>query len=99
MDQHSEVEIKLDATGLDPKYFMAFVVATPDIHIERIKIIEGKDTFYRKGNDVVRYRCDGQEQISFLTVKKRISADSIVNRKEVDLPLTMFGARVPSTGS
>lgn len=86
MDKHSEVEIKIDATGLDPKKFMAFVVSQ-DVHIERVKIIKGKDTFYRKGDDVVRYRCDGDEKISFLTVKKRKSANSLVDRIEVDLPV------------
>jgi hypothetical protein len=86
MDQLSEVEIKLDATGLDPRAFMAFVVSQ-DVHLERVKIIQGKDTFYRKENDVVRYRCDGQERISFLTVKKRKSASSILDRIEVDVPL------------
>ena len=86
MDKYSEVEIKLDATGLDPKKFMAFVVSQ-DTRLERVKVIQGKDTFYRKGDDVVRYRCDGEEKMSFLTVKKRKSADSLIDRKEIDLPL------------
>lgn len=88
MDQLAEVEIKLDAQGLDPRKFMAFVVSQEDLHIERVKMIKGRDTFYRKENDVVRYRCDGEERISFLTVKKRKSADSLVDRIEVDLPIT-----------
>lgn len=86
MDKKSEVEIKVDATGLDPKKFMAFVV-TQEERIERIKIINGTDTFYRHGDDVIRHRCDGEAKDSVLTVKKRKSADSIVNRYEVDLPV------------
>lgn len=87
MDKFSEVEIKIDAEGLDPRDFMAFVVQCQDIHIEKVRIISGQDTFWRKGDDVVRARCDGPEKENILTVKKRKSADSLVDRKEVDLVL------------
>lgn len=87
MDKFSEVEIKVDATGLDPKAFMAFVVGQDDITIDKIRIIPGVDTFYRKGDDVIRARCDGPEQECILTVKKRKSATSLLDRKEVDLVL------------
>lgn len=86
MNQHSEVEIKLDAEGLNPKKFMEFVINC-DVHIDRILIVSGYDTFYRNGDNVVRHRCDGDDKDSVLTVKKRKSKKSIIDRYEVDLPV------------
>ena len=86
MDKFSEVEIKLDATGLDPKKFMEFVINC-DERIDRIKIISGWDTYYKSGEDIVRHRCDGDDKDSVLTVKKRKNNGSIIDRFEVDMPI------------
>jgi len=94
MDKFSEVEIKVDATELDPHKFMAFVVSQTDVVPEKVRIISGTDTFYRRGDDVIRHRCDGgtrEEQEHFLTVKKRKSQDSLMDRKEIDLVLKAHG--------
>lgn len=86
MNKYSEVEIKLDAEGLSPHDFIEFISKTSP-NIELFKSLEGTDTFFKKEDDVVRHRCDGTFRESTLTVKKRKSKNSIVDRHEIDMPI------------
>lgn len=90
MEQNLEIEIKLKADGLSETDFLSWVVAAEsNVKVESVSVISGTDRFWRKNDDVVRHRCDGPEQHSVLTVKKRKSAESLVNRFEVDLPIQL----------
>jgi adenylate cyclase class IV len=90
MDEFSEVEIKIDAEKIKTVDFIHFVLNSDvSLVIDEIKILNGTDCFYQKGDDVVRHRCDGVNKKSVLTVKKRKSNKSIVDRHEVDLPIEL----------
>lgn len=88
MNRYSELEIKLAADGLEPAGFIDFILKSK-ANVETLQMISGTDTFYRKGKEVIRHRCDGKEKRSVLTVKKRKSKNSLVDRHEVDLPVKM----------
>lgn len=86
MDPHSEMEVKFRAQTLDFSAFVAFV-AKRGAAVRSYKRVEGQDTYWQRGANVVRHRCDGNQKSSVLTVKGRKSTESIVDRHEVDLPL------------
>lgn len=86
MNRYSELEIKLSADGLSPQKFIEFVLKS-GAKVDSLQVLSGMDTFYRKGKEVVRHRCDGDGEKSVLTVKKRKSKESLVDRHEVDLPV------------
>jgi len=78
-----ELEIKLDASGLDEKAFCRWLMDKEPV--KYIKV-EGADHFFRREDDVIRHRIPPDEP-SQLTIKKRTSAVSIRERKEVDLEI------------
>lgn len=47
--------------------------------------VKGTDRYYRQGRNVVRHRLDSNQNTNQLTVKRRTSKNSTVNREEIDL--------------
>lgn len=82
MDKHSELEVKFE-TDISVADVTSWLMGE---NVERYHKVDGFDTYYIQGNNVVRHRCDGRRKLSVLTVKQRKSADSIQDRHEVDLP-------------
>lgn len=82
MDKHSELEVKFE-TDITVADVTAWLMGE---NVERYHKVDGFDTYYTQGNNVVRHRCDGTRKLSVLTVKQRKSSDSIQDRHEVDLP-------------
>jgi hypothetical protein len=80
MDRHSELEHKFLAGHVNPADFDAFCLNANPIGY---KTLAFPDVYYRRGDNVVRHRLlTGAGE---LTVKRRKSAESITDRKEVDL--------------
>jgi adenylate cyclase class IV len=87
-DKHSEVEVKFDGTGLEVGAFLTYIgmmASEPNIHLDWYKQVNGDDSYYQQGDNILRHRYDGQRRTSVLTVKQRKSAESTNDRKEVDL--------------
>lgn len=85
IDAHNEIEIKLDATGVDVEEFKQFVFKK---NVSNFLCVLGPDTYYENenGDRVVRHRkskrADGGHE---LTVKRRKSERSTRDREEIDL--------------
>lgn len=80
-DQHSEIEVKLDASAVDRGSFLLFCASRfPDRYIS----IKGPDWYWQQGDNVVRHR-HSEHGAGELTVKRRRSTSSTLNRLEVDL--------------
>lgn len=79
--KHTELEIKLDASGITPEQFLPWAFAkVPEAYLK----VSGPDYFYRQGDNIVRVRVPPNEPMQ-LTVKKRRSQQSIKDRLEVEL--------------
>lgn len=81
--EHNEIEIKLDATGVDIEAFKQFVFKKcPD----RFIAVLGPDTYYENGASVARHRKSKRAEGGHeLTVKRRKSERSTRDREEIDL--------------
>ncbi len=102
MDPHSEVEAKFEATGLLPSQIQAFMDERFSDHTFRR--VTGIDQFWNVGGKVVRARFDRERldegvgicayapETTCLTIKARKSANSLLDRHEVDLPVGTISA-------
>ncbi len=83
MDPHSELEVKFAADAVDPNDLFTWLDARD---VRRYHVVDGFDTYYRRGEHIVRHRCDGTKKLSVMTTKTRKSQESLTDRNEVDLP-------------
>lgn len=83
LNTHLEVEIKIEAEGLDLAEFKRFCI---DKGAKSYIFVQGCDYFYVQGENVIRHRVK-EDGSSELTVKKRKSKVSTQERAEIDIPL------------
>lgn len=82
IDEHNEIEVKLDATGVDLDEFKKFCEEKKN----RFLCVLSPDTYYENGNYVVRHRkSKNPDRGHELTVKRRKSERSTRDREEIDL--------------
>src|SRR5579859_6060410 len=87
MDRHSEVEVKFRADKVSlEQYHKLMHGKDTGCQPEKYVVARGRDTYYRIHGSVLRYRDDGGGGV--LTYKQRKSDDSIMDRIEIDLPLS-----------
>lgn len=83
---HSERELKFDASKVEKNSFIAW--CKQQEHIRYLYVV-GPDTYYRQGDHAVRHRHSETKSdignAGQLTVKRRKSHGSIMDRVEVDL--------------
>lgn len=80
-----ELEVKLPAEVIGEMDFCKWAISkNPYRYIQ----VAGPDQFYRRGEEVVRHRIPPDEAAQ-LTIKKRKSTQSIKDRSEVDLELSL----------
>jgi len=79
-DRHSEIEFKWDAGHVQEADFMAWAATQKPESYEHASF---PDVYYAQGDNVVRHRWSSDA--GELTVKRRKTAKSIVDRVEVDL--------------
>jgi len=80
--KHSELEIKVDASKVDLDEFLAW--CKDKSPIDQIHVASPDDMWRHKKN-VIRHRYSPTEEKQELTVKKRKSDTSIMDRVEIDL--------------
>ncbi len=78
---YNECEIKFELTQDEWNLAMVWL---PKFKAFNYMDVSGTDVYYRQGRNVVRHR-QGRGGAGQLTVKQRLSSDSISNRVEVDL--------------
>lgn len=88
--RHHEIEIKYeldDRQGFNDalKWMEECGLKTGLYEKRGFIVVTGADTYYRQGRNVVRHRRDVSQSTNQLTVKRRTSTDSTVNREEIDL--------------
>lgn len=91
-DKLSEVEAKFDGSNINVTDFIKYVADVSQsgfAHLEKYKQVDGDDTYYQQGENFLRHRYDGQRRLSIFTVKQRKSKESISDRHEIDLPLSL----------
>lgn len=79
-DPHSEIEFKWDAGHVSEDEFMAWAATQRPESYERASF---PDVYYAQGDNIVRHRWS--DDAGELTVKRRKTSKSIVDRVEVDL--------------
>jgi adenylate cyclase class IV len=86
MDTTCEIEAKFSADGVPVVQVMTFATNKKHLALKDYRVVEGVDQYWGRGDHVVRLRIDGPGDCT-LTVKQRKSANQILERHEVDLPL------------
>lgn len=81
IDEHTEIEAKMDAIDVSTSDFLKWMFKQPNI--ERYVVISSPDEYYESGDYVVRQR--GDDAHHELTVKLRKSDNSTRDRVEIDL--------------
>ena len=79
--KHTELEYKFDAEHVDRKEFRRLMVDTNAVRFEHFK---HDDVFWKRGEQVLRHRIKGPGA-GELTVKKRTSEESLLERAEINL--------------
>lgn len=83
IDEHTEVEAKLEAHTVSLRDFKLFIVE--NLPFEEFLHAEGSDVYYEQGDNVVRHRKDDTSGWHEVTVKRRKSEGSTRDREEIDL--------------
>lgn len=81
ISQHNEIEAKLPADGVDIEKFKTFC---REFSPDQFKFIDSPDFYYRQNKNVVRHRVNSETSHE-LTVKRRKSDSSTLDRLEIDL--------------
>jgi adenylate cyclase class IV len=88
ISEHIEIEAKLAADKVSLDDFKKFVMK---LNFEQYITVTGPDSYYERGDEVVRHRMDQKDGRHELTVKKRYSDGSTRNRLEIDLHFPATG--------
>jgi adenylate cyclase class IV len=87
---HREIEVKLDATEVAVEDFMEYIRFKYGLKRYEPKLVKGSDYYFtNKQGHVLRYRT-GSDWLQELTVKRRSSKVSTIDRLEIDLKLNNF---------
>lgn len=85
--KRSEIECKFECNELTLHEFTSFMGHEFPWLMREYKKVAGWDAYYVQGDNVVRHRVDGRRKRSVLTVKRRKSEDSLIDRHEIDMPV------------
>lgn len=91
MDHHSEVEVKFvveNPSHVTLREFRELVESQTLATVDRFKEVVGKDVYFvNAAGQPIRYREGDSDREAELTYKERKSADSILDRVEINIPL------------